>query len=209
MKNIIFTIILIFSLTILKANEREISIQIVIENLTDKEFSSGELRITNPDLKVSVLSTKSFLMKLPKKGKYEFQFYSDDFSSIISYPTKITEKKNIIKIQLTAKTNSKSKNNLNFIHDYAENSETDEQIEKKLNAGKLNFIFHGINDSPIENSLIFKEKYGIGFTTENCAIDTLFYKKSIENNQRILKYLDKIYKSNWRNDLISKPFGIE
>jgi hypothetical protein len=209
MKKIFLTTILIFSLTILKATEKEISIQIVFENLTKKEFSSGELRIMNPDLKLSIQSTESILMKLPKKGKYEFQFYSDDFNSIIIYPTKITEKKNIIKIQLTEKPNIKSKNSLNSINNYAEINETDEQIEQKLINGKLNFIFHGINDSPIENSFIFKEKYGIGFKTENCVVDTLTYKKSVENNQRIFEFLDKKYESKWLDDLKVKPFGIK
>ncbi|MDX6748164.1 hypothetical protein SHK09_15305 [Polaribacter sp. PL03] len=199
MKNILFTLILTLNFAVSNATDKEIIAEVVFENLTTKESISGEFYINETNEKIEIANIENFKITLPKKGKYLFRFITEDFIAFISYPRRITNKKNVITIKLMSKY-------------YSANLETDvtnEEIENRISDENVNFIMHGIDNSiPIEY-LEFKKKYGIGLIKENCVIDPISMKKARENNQRILKYLTDKYGENWLKELKSKPFGIK
>jgi hypothetical protein len=199
MKNIIFTLILTLTFAVSNATDKEIIAEVIFENLTTKESISGEFYINETNEKIKIENIENFKITLPKKGKYQFRFITEDFIAFVSYPKRITNRKNIIRIQLMSKYYSAN----------LDSEVTDEQIEKRISDEKVNFIMHGIGNSiPIEYSE-FKKKYGIGLTKENCVIDPISMKKARENNQRILKYLTDKYGENWLKELNEKPFGIK
>jgi len=199
MKNILFTLIFTLTFAVSNATDKEIIAEVIFENLTTKKIISGEFYINETNEKIDVTNIENFKITLPKKGKYKFRFITEDFIAFISYPKRISNKKNKIRIQLMSK----------YYSTKLETEVTDEQIENRISDENVNFIMHGIDNSiPIEY-LEFKKKYGIGLIKENCVIDPISMKKARENNQRILKYLTDKYGENWLKELKAKPFGIK
>ena len=208
MKKIILTLILALTFTVSKATENEIIAEVVFENLTNKEFTTGEFTIIDLNKKIKITKAENFKITLPEKGKYQFSFVSDDFTTYTSYPTKINKRKNTVTIQLVKKIELKKR----VIHPLPMNLETDltdEQIEERIANGTLNFIMNGYLSSIPEDYKKFKKNYGIGLIKENCVIDPLSFKKARENNRMIFDYLNKKYGTEWIKELNSKPFGIK
>lgn len=209
MKNLLLILILAFTFTVSKASEKEIIAEVIFENLTGKELKSGEFYVTETNVKIEINSLENFKITLPKKGKYQFRFATDDFTALTFYPSKITKRKNTITIRLMEKNAFNFNNEIYSFPMNMDTDLTDEQIEQKISDGNLNFIMHGIDNSiPIEHK-DFKKKYGIGLIRENCVIDPLSFKKVTENNQMISDYLSKKYGGNWLKELSTKPFGIK
>ena len=209
MKKILVTLLLTLTCTISKATEKEIIAEVVFENLTGKELNFGEFFITETNKRIKINNTKSFQITLPGKGKYQFGFSTEDFTAYTYYPSRITSKKNTITIRLVEKTHLNF-NNVNFSFPMnLDTNLTDEQIEKRISAGNLNFISHGIDNSIPKEFSDFKEKYGIGLVKENCVIDPISFKKATENNIMIADYLNKKYGEDWLKELPTKPFGVK
>jgi hypothetical protein len=209
MKKIFITLILALTFTVSNANEKEIIAEVVFENLTGKELNSGEFFITETNKRIEIKDTQSFKITLPSKGKYKFEFTTEDFTAYTYYPSRITNNKNTITIRLVEKTELPLNNGTFPFPMNLDTNLTDEQIEKRISQGTLNFIMHEINSSIPEEYVRFKEKYGIGLIKENCVIDPLSFKKTRENNQMIFDYLNKKYGTDWLNELPTKPFGIK
>lgn len=206
MKKIIISLTLtLFSLITFAT---EIEAIVVFENLTNKEFTHGEFTIIELNQKIKVNNTESFKITLPKKGKYRFSFISNDFTAYTFYPTRINKRKKTITIRLMKKTKLNSGKIYSFPINFNTNL-TDEQIEKRISEGTLNFIMHGIDRSISREYMIFKKKYGIGLIKKNCVIDPLSFKEASENNKIIFDYLNKKYGTEWLNELKEKPFGIK
>lgn len=206
MKKIILTLTLVFFTSITFAAEIEATV--VFENLTNKEFTSGEFTIIELNKKTEVNKAESFKITLPEKRKYQFSFVSDDFTAYTFYPIRINDKKNTITIRLMEKTEFKSDGIQSFPMNLDTNL-TDEQIKKRISEGTLNFIMHGIDGSIPEEYIRFKKKYGIGLIKESCVIDPFSFKKATENNQMIFDYLNKKHGTYWLTELKAKPFGIK
>ncbi|WP_047419861.1 hypothetical protein [Cellulophaga sp. Hel_I_12] len=209
MKKIFITLILALICTISKATEKEIIAEVTFENLTNKEFTSGEFTIINSNHKIEVNNAESFKITLPEKGKYLFSFVSDDFTAYTFYPARISNRKNTITIRLMEKTELSYSSGIYSFPMNLDTNLTEEQIKIRISDGTLNFIIHGIDGSIPEEYLAFKEKYGIGLIKENCVIDPLSFKKVTENNQMIFDYLNKKYGTEWLTELKAKPFGIK
>jgi hypothetical protein len=208
MKKIILTLILALTFSVSKASEKEIIAEVVFENLTNKEFTSGEFTIIDLNKKTEINKAESFKITLPEKGKYQFSFVSDDFTAYTFYPTRINKRKNTITIRLMEKVEFKNVG----VYSSPMNLETDltdEQIENRIASGTLNFIMNGIDSTIPEEYIKFKEKYGIGLIKENCVIDPISFKKTRENNEMIFDYLNKKYGTEWIKELKTKPFGIK
>ena len=209
MKKIILALILALTFTISNATEKEIIAEVVFENFTGKELNFGEFLITETNERIEINDTKSFQITLPSKGKYQFGFLTEDFTAYTYYPSRITNKKNTITIRLAEKKElAFNKGTLSFPMNLDTNL-ADEQIEKRISAGNLNFITHGIDNSIPKEFSDFKVKYGIGLIKENCVIDPMSFKRATENNMMIADYLDKKYGEDWRKELPTKPFGIK
>jgi hypothetical protein len=208
MKKIILTLILALTITATKASEKEIIAEVVFENLTNKEFTSGEFTIIDLNKKTEITKAESFKITLPEKGKYQFSFVSDDFTAYTFYPTRINKRKNTITIRLMEKVEFKNVGVYSFPMNL-ETDLTDEQIEDRIANGTLNFIINGIDSKIPEEYIKFKEKYGIGLIKENCVIDPISFKKTRENNEMIFDYLNKEYGTEWIKELKTKPFGIK
>ena len=208
MKKIILTLILALTFSVSKASEKEIIAEVVFENLTNKEFTSGEFTIIDLNKKTEITKAESFKITLPEKGKYQFSFVSEDFTAYTFYPTRINKRKNTITIRLMEKVEFKNVG----VYSSPMNLETDltdEQIENRIASGTLNFIMNGIDSTIPEEYIKFKEKYGIGLIKENCVIDPISFKKTRENNEMIFDYLNKKYGTEWIKELKTKPFGIK
>ena len=186
----------------------EIVATVVFENFTEKELKSGEFTIIDLNKKIEISKADSFKITLPEKGKYQFNFVSDDFTAYTFYPTRINKRNNTITIRLMEKTGYKSGGTYSFPMNL-ETDLTDEQIEQRIENGTLNFIMHGIDSTIPEEYVDFKEKYGIGLIKENCVIDPLSFKKATENNQMIFDFLNKKYGTEWQTELKTKPFGLQ
>jgi hypothetical protein len=208
MKKIILTLILALTFTVSKASEKEILAEVIFENLTNKEFTSGEFTIIDLNKKTEITKAESFKITLPEKGKYQFSFVSDDFTAYTFYPTRINKRKNTITIRLMEKVEFKNVGVYSFPMNL-ETDLTDEQIEDRIANGTLNFIINGIDSKIPEEYIKFKEKYGIGLIKENCVIDPISFKKTRENNEMIFDYLNKEYGTEWIKELKTKPFGIK
>ncbi len=209
MKKLTLILIVIFNINSSIASEKKIVATVIFENLTNEKFSSGEFKIFETGEIFQINSDENFTIELPEKGKYQFSFQTNEFISYVYYPSKISAKKNIITIRLTELKSSIFKNEILSFSDYADLKMTDQVILEKINNKKLNFIIHGINNNTPENYSEFLEKFGIGFKTENCVVDPISYKKTTENNKRIIEYLDKTYGKDWIKELPTKPFGFK
>ncbi|MEL4309084.1 FEKKY domain-containing protein [Joostella sp. CR20] len=206
MRNIIF--ILAFTLFSLASFAKEIEVTIVFEKFTEKENISAELLIIETNQRIEINQIENFKVTLPEKGKYKFSFISKDFIGYTTYPKRINEKNNTVTIKLFSKSEL-AENGIYVPSLELETDLTDEQIKQRIESGTLNFIMHGIDSSVPKEYLEFKEKYGIGLVKKNCMIDPLSFKNTIKNNQMIYEYMNRIYGTEWLNELTSKPFGIK
>ena len=209
MKKLTLILIVIFNINFSIASEKKIVANVIFENFTNEKFSFGEFKIFQTGETFQIDSAENFTIELPEKGKYQFSFYSNDFISYVFYPSKISEKKNTITIRLTRKNSSNLKNDNLNLSDYANLKMTDQVILEKINNKNLSFIIHGINNEIPEDYSDFIEKFGIGFKTENCVVDPITFKKTTENNKRIIEYLNKTYGKDWIKELPTKPFGFK
>lgn len=206
MKEVILTLAIALISTITFATE--IVATVVFENSTNKTFTSGEFRIIDLNEKTQVTTAASFHIILPEKGSYKFSFTAEDFTAIVSYPPRINKRNNTIRVKLIEKVELKRNKTLPFPSSFKIDV-TDEQIEKRIIDGTLNFIVHGVTTSTPEDDIPFKEKYGIGIVRENCESDSFQSKKAKENNQLIFEYLNRKYGFKWLDELNEKPFGIK
>ena len=186
----------------------EIVATVVFENLTNKAFTSGEFTIIDLNKKTKINKAESFKITLPEKGKYQFSFVSDDFTAYTFYPVRVNNRRNIITVRLIKKTEIQSKG-IFFLPVNLGMNLTDEQIEKRISGGTLNFLMHGIEGSIPNEYIAFKKKYGIGLIKENCIIDPISFKKANENNQMICDYLKRKYGTEWLTELKEKPFNVK
>lgn len=209
MKKIILTLVFALAFGNSNATEKEVIVEVVFENLTEKDLNSGVFFITETNERIEISDTKSFTVKLPRKGKYQFGFATHEFNAYTYYPARITSKKNTITIRLEEKKERISKTKYSHFPLNKQTNLTDEQIEVKISKGNLNFIIHGIDNTIPEGFTEFKEKYGIGVQKENCVVDPLSFKRATENNKMISDYLTKKYGEDWLNELPTKPFGIK
>ncbi|AJR03883.1 hypothetical protein AW14_09865 [Siansivirga zeaxanthinifaciens CC-SAMT-1] len=200
---------MLFSFTAANATKKEIIAYVIFENNTGKTFDYGELVIPEIQTKIKVNTTENFKITLPFKGKYHFQFLTNQFSVYIFQPKKITNKKNKIIIRLTHKSNTnfedKSKN-YSFILNKQNKSKI---IEQLLLTGDLNFIIHRIDNVFPDEYIKFKDMYGIGVLKKNCLTNPLDYEQARKNNRLISNYLNLIYGKSWLKKLKSKPLGVE
>lgn len=208
MKNIILTLILAFTFIVSKATEKEIKATVVFENLTNEEQVVGEFFIMETNQKITVTGTESFEITLPGKGKYQFEFTSKQFAAYTFYPSKITKRRNTITVRLMNKSDMNN-GGIYSIPLELDINLTDEQIERRIADGNLNFIVHGMDSSIPKEYVEFKEKYGVGLIKENCVIDPLSFKRATENNQMISDYLNKKYEEKWLKELPTKSFGFK
>jgi len=206
MRKIVLTLTMAFFTKFSFANE--IVATVLFQNLTDKEFTSGVLTVIDLNKSIEVTKAESFIITLPEKGKYQFDFVSEDFIAYTSYPTRINKKKNTITIRLNEKTQLLNEGMLSLPMNL-ENDLNHEQIDQRIAEGTINFIMHGIDSLIPEEYLKFKEKYGIGLVKQNCIIDPLSFKKTSEYNQMICDYLNNKYGTDWQSELNTKPFGVK
>ena len=158
MRKLILTLTLALLTSITYGSENIATV--IFENLTNKEFILGKFTISNFNKTIEITKAESFNITLPEKGKYQFSFVSEDFTSYTFYPVIINNKKNTIIIRLKEKTEINS----DGIYSFPMNMETDltdEEIELRISDGSLNFIMHGIDSSIPKEYIKFKEKYGI------------------------------------------------
>lgn len=207
-KAFLFLILLIP--TISGATEKGIIAKVVFENFSSKGLSSGNFFVTDLNKVIEINSEDSFTITLPEKGKYQFGFYSEEFDSYTYYPARITSRKNIITVRLQDKgedfsSGKKVKKELG--PKISEAFKIDENGRKSAEEG-MNFIFNGVNNSPVDFSE-FKEKYGIGIVTKNCVVDPITFKESIEHNIYLVNYLNQKFGADWKKDLPARPFGIQ
>lgn len=201
---------LIAVLSFFSAFSDQITATVVFENFTEKTTVSGIFYITETNQTFAINSLDNFTIELPEKGKYEFRFYSEDVLALTYFPARITERKNVITVRLENKTEATSsdifqKNNLP-IKEIPEL--TTEQIEEGIATGTINFIVHGLVAVDQEAADAFKEVYGVGFTSENCAIDPISYKRAISTNKKIEAYLTSKFGEDWKNETPARPFGL-
>ncbi len=209
MKKILLTLIFALTFIVSEATEKTIIAEVVFENLTGKEFTSGIFFVTETNERIEIYNAQSFKITLPGKGKYQFHFATEDFMAYTYYPSKITDKKNIITIRLVEKKKIAGENRNISIPINLESALTDEQLEQRITEGNINFILHGIDNSIPKEFAEFQKKYGIGVIKENCVVDPLSYKKATENNQIISEYLNRKFGKDWLLELPTKPFGIQ
>ncbi|MFB9865533.1 FEKKY domain-containing protein [Rufibacter immobilis] len=210
MKQLFLILVFVADIPICKAAEKNITAQVVFENLTENTSITGKFLIKELNKVIEVHSMESFKVILPEKGKYSFGFYAENAEASTTYPNRITSGKHTILVKLTKKDNNTKPLTTNtiFINKAQPFELSNTALEEMLQLGKLNFIFHGIQEV-IADFSIFKEKYGIGYNTQNCIIDPATYKRTTAHNQRIERYLTEQYGVAWKNDLPAKPFGIK
>jgi len=174
MKKILLALFFLFSIAV-EAETKEIIAEVVFENATDVTFSSGTFFITELDEEIEITSLENFKITLPKKGKYQFDFYAEEFVSYILYPSKITSRKNIIRIRLESKIKSNAVSGFNI---YTNNPDIG-----------MNFVYNGINNKPIDFTR-FTEEYGVGMISKNCVVDPLMMKYVTAHNQILVRSLE-------------------
>ena len=193
MKKFLFIIILLCTITA-NADSKEIIAEVVFENKTDIPVFSGTFFITELGKEIEINSTESFKITLPEKGKYQFGFYTEDFTSYTYYPARITSRKNTITIRLEKKIETKKNTGFNL-------------DPNDLGVG-MNFIYNGLNNNPIDFS-DFIEAYGVGRVTKNCVVDPITMKRVKAHNQKVVEYLLENFGEEWRDNLPATPFGLK
>ncbi|MCK0124917.1 hypothetical protein MWU76_10945 [Gelidibacter sp. F2691] len=202
--NLVFTI-LSFNGTIAEP----ITATVIFENFTNQSTVHGILYITETNQQIKMNTLDSFNVELPKEGRYEFRFHSEDATTFTSYPSKITKKNNVITIRLMKKPEGEKNNFIlasGTTKDISKLSPDD--IKREITAGRVNFIIHGLVAINPDNFQAFKKEYGIGFLSENCVIDPLTHKTSQDNNKAIAAYLTSLYGKDWELKLPAQPFGL-
>ena len=197
-------LLLLFSVVFLgsfSSEAREIVAQVVFENRTDEQLISGEFFIVELNKTIQINSEEDFKITLPEKGKYRFSFISDKFDVYTYYPAKISEKNNQITIRLQKKGKA-----FNYSKEKESYNSSMRNVTSK--SDQLYFIFNGINTTPV-NFEKFEEKYGVGMRAENCVVDPVTFKKTIQHNKEIVKYLNEKFGDQWLEDLPTQPFGIK
>ena len=183
---------------------------IVFENNTEKTSITGVFYITETNQSFEVNALDDFTVELPKKGKYHFNFYSEDVNAFTYYPVRITEQKNTITIRLETKTKaivlyqSEKHYPLKDISNL-----TVDQLEESIALGTINFIVYGIIAPDPETVRAFKTEYSIGFTSENCVVDPISFKIAMRSNKKIEVYLTSKFGNDWKNKLPATPFGLQ
>ncbi|MFC6860348.1 FEKKY domain-containing protein [Zunongwangia atlantica] len=195
MKKSLILFVFLMSIAV-EARTKEIIAEVVFENTTDAPITSGTFFITELDKEIEITSAESFSITLPEKGKYQFGFYSEDFTSYTYYPAKITSKKNIITIRLEQKPATETALNYRNLAN-----------PEDLGVG-MNFIFNGINQKPVDFSE-FSEKYVVGAVSKNCTVDPVLMKRVTAHNQKVANYLTKNFGEQWKEDLPATPFGLK
>lgn len=186
----------------------EITALVVFENLTEKSSISGVFYISETNQSFEINSLENFSITLPKKGKYQFKFYSEEVESLTSYPVRITEQKNTVTIRLENKTtNGESLVNNSPIKDISGFS--NEAIEEGIKKGSINFIVHGLMALSPESIKVFKDEFGVGFISENCVVDPISYRTAMNNNKKIQEYLTFKFGEIWKDKLPAQPFGLQ
>ena len=199
-----------FLTTVYSTLAHQITATIVFENNTDHTQVTGVFYITETNQSYPVNSLDSFTVELPKKGKYEFGFYSEDVHARTYYPVRITERNNTITVRLENKieeaiANPSSKNMpLNDISNLSI-----EQLEEQIALGTINFIVHGLVPPNAEAVEIFKKEFGIGIRSENCAIDPISFKIAMETNKKLEVYLTSKFGNDWKHKIPVQPFGLQ
>ncbi|HUH26945.1 hypothetical protein [Gelidibacter sp.] len=200
--------ILIATFSIMPVFSDGITATVVFENLTDKTAISGVFHISETNESFQINSLDNFSITLPKKGKYQFKFYSEDVHALTTYPVRITEQKNTVTIRLENKTtNGDSIVGNAPIEDISGFS--NEQIEEGMNKGTINFIVHGLMAISPESIKVFKDIFGVGFISENCVVDPISYRTAMNNNKKIQDYLTLKFGEVWKNKLPAQPFGLQ
>lgn len=206
----LFISVLIAVASFFSAFSNQITATVVFDNFTQKNTISGVFYITETSQSFQVNSLDKFTVELPKKGKYHFRFYSEDVNALLYYPVRITEQKNTITIRLENKLEDAASNPsakhfpLKDISNF-----TIEQLEEDIALGIINFIVHGLVPPEPEAVEIFKNEYGIGFTSENCVVDPMSFKIAMNNNKKIEAYLTSKYGKDWKNKIPATPFGLQ
>ena len=193
MKKILLALFFLCSIAV-EAETKEIIAEVVFENATDVTFSSGTFFITELEEEIEITSLENFKITLPKKGKYQFGFYAEEFVSYILYPSKITSRKNIIRIRLESKIKSNAVSGFTI---YTNNPDIG-----------MNFVYNGINNKPIDFTR-FTEEYGVGMISKNCVVDPLMMKYVTAHNQKVAAYLTAKFGVTWKDDLPATPFGLQ
>jgi hypothetical protein len=196
MNRIFLVLILALTFTVSKAKVKEITAEVVFENLTEKELKFGGFLVTN------------FQITLPRNGKYQFGFSTEEFTAYTIYAARITKKNKIITIRLMEEKETPS-NVILSSPKYLNKDLSEEQIKKLIDEGKVNFIPQGIDNSVPTGYESFKKKYGIGVLKENCVVDPLSFERATVNNQIISDYLNKKYGEGWLNEMPAKPLGVK
>lgn len=207
MKTFISIVIAILSFT--SAFSDQITATVVFENFTEKTSISGVFYISETNQRFQISSLEQFTITLPKKGKYQFEFYSEDVNTFTYYPIRITERKNTVTIRLENKTVDSDAVTIprGFpIKDISNFSS--EQIEDGINNGTINFIVHGLLTISPEAIKPFKDAYGIGFINENCVVDPISFRTAMNTNKKIEGYLTMKFGEEWKNQLPAQPFGL-
>lgn len=187
----------------------QISATVVFENQSEQTSISGVFYILETNQTFQIKSMEKFTIELPKKGKYHFEFFSEDVNAFTYYPVKITERKNTVTIKLENKaTGSKDVAAANtLLIDISSYSE--EQIEAGVNDGSINFIFHGLMSLSPEAVKTFKDEFGVGFRSENCVIDPISFKMAMNINKKLEMYLNSKFGESWKAKLPAQPFGLQ
>ncbi len=86
---------------------------------------------------------------------------------------------------------------------------TQDEISQLLAQGKVAFINVGINNHVPQEYVALKNKFGVGYVTENCATDPISFQQATTNNQVIGAYLTNLYGTAWLSNLKQKPLGVE
>lgn len=209
MKNLFLLLFITLTFSSSRAADKEITAQVVFENLTSKDFVSGEFRIMETNEVIEINNFDSFKITLPASGKYIFSFVTKDFIAYTMYPAVIGQNKNTITIRLV-----ENKKNQQPIVGFSqslndENTVANEQFELKIVSGQFNFVINSIDSSIPREFIDFQNKYGVGLIKENCVIDPISFKKTRQNNQMIADYLDRKFGDSWRKELPAKPFGVQ
>lgn len=186
-----------------------ISATVVFENQSEQTSISGVFYILETNQTFQINSLNSFSIEIPKKGKYHFEFFSEDVNAFTYYPVKITERKNTVTIRLENKAaySKKAVAASSTLLDISSFSE--EQIEAGVDDGSINFIFHGLMSLSPEAVKSFKNDFGVGFISENCVIDPMSFKMAMNINKTIEKYLNLKFGESWKAKLPAQPFGLQ
>lgn len=183
---------------------------VVFENLTEKTAVSGVFYVIETNQKFEITTLDDFNIELPRTGKYKFRFYSEDVNAFTHYPVKITDRKNIITVRL--ESTSKSNNEIDLTIDFTTidlSNVSKYQMKDYIAKGFINFVNHGLVALHPETYKAFKNEYGVGFVTKNCAVDPISYRITNNNNKTIAAYLTELYGNDWKRKLPIRPFGIQ